>query len=174
MDLLFMNHHKKLTVSQLVEYWQYTGQKEVLMARQMPSWYSICDELYWEEWNVNSYEIKYVSGKGIYRLVGIESDPTLATITRLGGEDRTGTLYLGKSAHLSRRLGNLVRSLSVGPESHRAAISINESHILKVRFPPDKLRIRVYKHEKTKEIESDLVKAYLKEFADTPPLNCSI
>ena len=110
------------------------------------------------------------------RLVGLTQvqgwHPT--RIPRLGGEDETGTLYIGEAGWLHERLNQFRRSCH-REESHGAGRMWRDCDLLSVNFPMDKLGVAILgtsvrMHEK---IEGDLVRAYLNSFGDTPPLNCS-
>ena len=103
---------------------------------------------------------------GVYRLVGLAQDGEirqLATISRVCGEDRTGTLYIGEAGTLNKRLNQLRKG------SHQAS---RFPTILREKFPMRRLAIAsLFTSRSTKMIENDLLQAYVNSFGDTPPLN---
>src|SRR5437899_7209935 len=82
--------------------------------------------------------------RGVYRLIGLADDHAIskpATITRLHGQDTTGTLYIGQSSSLHQRLNRLRRSLSKGALTHSAGVTLQDCLILRDRFPSQRLAV---------------------------------
>lgn len=175
-----------ISVSELEDYWKYRQNLkngEIIMryieTSEMPPWEAICLHLNWHIYRVNAgyFSRKDVGYVGVYRLVALEVDdaPTRpATIRRVCGEDRSGTLYIGEGGWLNQRLNQLRRSLR-SEDTHGASRMWRDSAVLKSKFPLNKLRVAVLFTPvgMSGHIEQDLIRAYLNSFGDTPPLNCS-
>jgi len=156
---------------------------------RMPSWHSICFELDWHTsfGMEHSFTMKrHGAGYGVYRIIGLSNEPfpRPATINRLGGEDTSGTLYIGEG-WLPGRI-NQFRYW----DKHGGAGRYRNCRILMERFPLSKLGVSILYNRKAmaggdadskltqkamaEMVEKDLLLTYLNTFGDTPPLNCSI
>jgi hypothetical protein len=172
-----------VSVRELEEYWEYRESlkdgdtlERHIGTYEMPPWDEICSELSWHFDKVGRFSRKGHGYCGVYRIIGLATDKAFkpAAISRACGEDVSGTLYVGESRWLNERLNQFRRSLR-GEDTHGASRLWRQSMTLKSKFPSNQLGIatfftRVRMHE---VIESDLIRAYLDSFGDTPPLNCS-
>lgn len=173
---------EQLSVGELQEYWKTIKEGKVIPdyieTDRLPSWDDICWCLKWDVFTVEggAFTKKHHGYCGVYRLFGLSDGNAKrpATICRLQGEDRHGTLYIGKSGWLNERLNQFRRSLE-SEGTHRAAVTWRRCATLRTRFPLSRLGIGLLYTAADMEgfIESDLIRAYLNTFGDTPPLNCS-
>jgi hypothetical protein len=172
----------RISVFLLNEYWHAIGKltigqsMKVLSAWEMPTWETLCSELSWRFHMADGgyFGKKHHGFCGVYRLVALETDGDLerpAPLNRLCGQDATGTLYIGQAGRLNERLNQLRRSLHSGEGSHQAITRLKS--IPKLDLPPSKLAIALlFTSTNTCDVvEGDLLKAYMHEFGDTPPLN---
>jgi len=171
-----------MTVSELKEYWERAealGLRDMIdsiLPDRMPPWSKICSELDWELHLVD-YDIfraKNHGFYGVYRLIALTSEGDLnkpATLSRLCGPDASGTLYIGKSDNLGRRLNELLRSATGRSQYSHASIG-RWKQISRLSFPSHKLGIALmFTGRDTSGVEKDLIKAYINSFGDAPPLN---
>src|SRR5580700_10241506 len=99
-----MSEHQ-ISVHELCEYWKHIDNlKEGEFGRyvhtsDMPPWDELCSSLDWRLFKADGghFSRKLHGFCGVYRLLGLNTGGVLdtATIDRLGGQDRTGTLYIG-------------------------------------------------------------------------------
>lgn len=111
---------------------------------------------------------------GLYRLVALMGDGPInpATLQRVCGPDASGTLYIGSTSSLPRRLSELVRSRHIGCFQSRAYKAMPTR--LAAEFPPDKLAIcwRYLSDDVDRYAEErKLITAYTDVFGELPPLN---
>jgi len=172
-----------LSVHQLEELWKEhdaaapgTVFYDVPSIRQMPPWDQICFMLNWEFHlpDGDYFSAKHHGFCGVYRLIALasEGDAKPATLNRVGGQDASGTLYIGESSNLSQRLNRLLRSGWGGrnEDSHGAIGMLKQIAVLD--YFPRKLGITLlFTVRDTRGVERDLIKAYMNSFGDTPPLN---
>ena len=176
--------HDRVSVYELQQYW---SEVEKLLAGQtkervycipgpcLPTWNDICSELDWELYLLEGghFSSKHHGYWGVYRLVGLATEhdlTTTATLSRLCGQDTTGTLYIGHSNNLSDRLNKLRRSAMSNEESHNAIRVLRSIPILK--FPSNRLAIALlFTSLRPRRVESDLIECYVHSFGDAPPLN---
>jgi hypothetical protein len=168
---------RQVSVRELEESWKSLGAAGYIATSEMPPWEHICWGRNWESMPLDDGAFRKRSHGycGVYRIVGLNDALLPATITRLSGEDLTGTLYIGNAGRLNNRLNQFRRSMR-RENSHGAASLWFDSGILQERFPPEKLRVSIYftdSGEIIRDVERDLIRAYLNSFGDTPPLNCS-
>src|SRR5262249_37505994 len=101
---------KQYTVRDLQQYWNRpTSNGEVIydfpLLHQMPPWNDICSQLHWELHLVEGgyFRRKHHGYYGVYRIVGLAVDGDItkpAVLSRICGQDATGTLYVGESLSL--------------------------------------------------------------------------
>jgi hypothetical protein len=172
---------EKIDAGQLRDYWQYYDNvvpgeviERFVPTSQMPSWSEICHGLQWRHYRFGRFREKNHGFCGVYRLIALADDRYPACIPRLGGEDTSGTLYIGEAGWLHQRLNQLRRSCH-REDSHGAGIMYRDCDLLNKRFPLEKLGIAILGTSVRMRvmIEADLIRAYLNSFGDTPPLNCS-
>jgi hypothetical protein len=134
---------------------------------------------------VGSYVSRLCKPKaGVYRLIGLNDAGKPASLDRICGNDRTGTLYIGcegKNFAVRSRLSKLVRSLReprgrgrgvhIYNEEHNAGSRLRRHPILSQRFPVSKLAITWCYSAECYLAERALLDAYFASFGDTPPLN---
>ncbi len=175
-------HTQRVSVRELKEHWKAfdklaVGQGlEAIPLNLMPPWDEICSELNWQSYLLEGgyFAQKHHGYCGVYRLVALASESELnppATLNRVCGQDRSGTLYIGCTIRLSDRLNQLRRSLLSRYERSHSAITMLRS-IPILDFAPNKLAIALlYTGKRPSFVESYLIKAYMNTFGDTPPLN---
>jgi hypothetical protein len=119
---------------------------------------------------------------GVYRLVGLAEAGvnTPAIFNRMCGQDKTGTLYIGregKNFAIRSRLSQLARSLREKPRrglwntEHSAGSRLRLHPTLSERFPVSKLAIAWCYDARHVYAERKLLDLYFWSFGDTPPLN---
>ena len=177
---------QQASVHELKEFWKYRENlkpgdiiENYIESSRMPPWDEICFELNWHLYTVDGgYFSKKDHGyTGVYRLIGLEKDNDLtnpATLSRICGQDSSGTLYIGESGWLNQRLNQLRRSLK-REDTHGAIRTWRSTPVLKSRFPPNRLGVGILFTAvgMSAAVEQDLIQAYMNSFGDTPPLNCS-
>lgn len=151
---------------------------EAIYPWEMPPWDEICAKLRWRLFPVDDkpFTDKDHGYWGVYRIVALAVDRDLtkpATLNRICGEDKSGTLYIGRSTSLHARLNQFQRTLLSKESSHGAAQILKRGGVL--HFPPTRLAIALlFTPECIKGVERDLIDAYMNSFGDTPPLNYSL
>jgi hypothetical protein len=172
-----------ISVTELKNYWRRweSSQNEafyIIPISCMPPWRDVCSQLRWrsrllEPW---SFSRKRWNHCGVYRLVALASDNQLespAVLSRICGQDTTGTLYIGDAGDLGNRLNQLRRSLRGGERSHHAATILRDTPLLE--FPSIRLAVSaLFTGKSTGLVEKHMVMAYINSFGDTPPLNYRI
>ena len=168
---------QQVSVYELKKYWRTVDglaegdRMEEIPLFYMPPWNDLCSEL---DWKSCLLEDAYFSRKhhrycGVYRLIGLASEGDLtrpATLSRLCGQDTTGTLYIGYASSLNKRLNQLRQG------SHNAVRMLRSVPLLK--FPSKSLAIAfLFTGLAARAVERDLIRAYMNSFGDTPPLNYS-
>lgn len=175
-----------ISVRELRAYWEKVhnladGERIGVYPREcMPSWMALCDELPWETYTLDGgyFSAKHHGFQGVYRLFALENAGDLKsapTFRRLGGDDPTGTLYIGEAGDLAKRLNQARRSArSYRREDSHGAISAMRQ-IPKLNFPIEKIGVALmYTDRLTRMIERDLLYSYINTFGDSPPLNYKI
>jgi len=143
---------------------------------EMPPWDQICRVMSWQHYLVDGgyFGQKEFGFMGVYRLIALEAKGDIskpATLNRVCGQDASGTLYIGESKDLGRRLNQLRRSAGHRREGSHGAVSMLRQ-ITGLNYPEAKLGIALlFTGSLTKSIERDLLWAYMNTFGDTPPLN---
>lgn len=173
---------QQLTVSQLNAHWRTLDAAPAgsefsrLGIWQMPPWKDLCSELGWEFHLPDSdyFGEKHHGYCGVYRLIALasEDDARPATLNRVAGQDASGTLYIGQSSVLSRRLNELLRSGwgHRNEDSHGAISMLKQIPLL--NYLPKKVGISLlFTVRDSCMVEGDLIRAYMNSFGDTPPLN---
>jgi len=174
---------ERISAAQLQDYWEYYENlkdsdvvERFVSSPMMPSWSDICYGLRWRLYRLGRFREKSHGFCGVYRLVALAHERSWepAHIPRLGGEDGSGTLYVGEAGWLHERLNQLRRSCAK-EDSHGAGRMWRDCDLLRDRFPLNRLGIAIFSTSvpMRKKIEAHLIRAHLNSFGDTPPLNCS-
>ncbi len=108
-------------------------------------------------------------GPGVYRLIAKDR-----TIPRACGDDNSGTLYIGQTGALDGRIGELRKTLR--PQdwksgSHGAGKLLRETAVLSAKFSVEILATVYALSETPFECEDALIRAYVNQFGEGPPLN---
>lgn len=174
----------RLSVEQLQTYWREIATSpagsifRALHLFEMPPWDEICSQLAWEFHLPNDgyFPRNEFGFHGVYRLVALATDRDLehpVILNRAVGRDVSGTLYIGESGDLGRRLNEARRSGwgSRNERSHGAIEMLKD--IRSLNYLPHRIGIAVLFTESpdTRGIERDLIRSYMNTFGDTPPLN---
>lgn len=108
-----------ISVEELKDYWKYIDNVQPgeirtrgVLTSEMPPWHEICAELDRHLYKVSQghFTKKHHGFCGVYRLIGLEVDGHRlkpASISRVCGEDVTGTLYIGEARWRDTRLNQL-------------------------------------------------------------------
>ena len=174
-------YSQPISVRELREHWvaiEALKEGEGLIAVPiscMPPWEVLCNELDWQSHHLESgyFGHKHFGYHGVYRLIALAEDGDTARpakLNRVCGQDVTGTLYIGKAGALHARLNQFRRSMTTYEDSHGAAGMLKA--IPRLKLPPSRLAIALmFTGRFYGGVESDLIKAYMNTFGDTPPLN---
>jgi hypothetical protein len=166
----------------LLELWESNDKASVgevlslFQIYEMPPWGQICRVMSWQFYPVEGghFGKKDFGYPGVYRLIALETEGDIskpATLNRVCGQDDSGTLYIGESMDLGRRLNQLRRSAGHRREGSHGAIGMLRQ-ITGLNYPAAKLGVALlFTGAHTKSIERDLLWAYMNTFGDTPPLN---
>jgi hypothetical protein len=161
----------QLSVSDLQEYWKRVDAMVegdsigIISIRRMPPWDDLCEGLGWHYHRVDGgyFTAKHHGFCGVYRLIALAEAGDVrkpAVLTRVCGQDNTGTLYIGEAGNLSLRLNQLRRSARKhrGEGSHGAITMLRQ--ITRLDYPPDKLAIALmFTGRSTRGVERDLINA---------------
>jgi len=104
-------------------------------------------------------------------------------VSRIGGKDKTGVLYIGKGDKILKRIMSLQASVVCNADHNQEKCVIKGHNALSQRFyrmrkhaDINTMSIRVFKlpeHIEAKYLESYLIESYVSKFAELPPLNGS-
>ncbi len=173
---------KRFSAWDLLRLWERNNEASVgdelgvFQIYEMPPWDQICRVMSWDYHLVEGgyFAKKEFGFTGVYRLIALEKEGDLskpAILNRVCGQDESGTLYIGESNDLGRRLNELRRSAGHRQGNSHGAISMLR-RITALNYPATKLGIAVlFTGKQTESIERDLLWAYINSFGDTPPLN---
>jgi hypothetical protein len=109
---------------------------------------------------------------GVYYL-RYKPNRKFASVSRANGEDKKGTIYIGKSQNLRERLWALYRVI-FEPGLDRGHVAANRyirSRALLTAFPPSSLWLEWNITENCDEEEKIRQKAYMDKYGELPPLN---
>jgi hypothetical protein len=127
--------------------------------------------------NFGSYISRYVKTRsGVYRVVAVAEDTIIPVhLDRICGQDRTGTLYIGRASRLRSRLQQLVRSVIERCRSseHPACRRLKYPPLSK-RFHPNSLALTWCYESECQTAEYALLRAYRDSFGEKPPLNGNV
>jgi hypothetical protein len=113
-------------------------------------------------------------GAGVYRLIASDIKGHPISISRVCGEDRSGTLYIGMAESLEVRVNELRKTLR--PEMwkggrHGAGLLLRRTDKMRSRFPNEHLSTTWALADDPWDVEAELIKSYVREFGEGPPLN---
>lgn len=121
------------------------------------------------------YEIDEVFGNqgGIYLLTCIDDNNQPIPIHRVLGMDDKGVLYIGKADSFKNRVIELKKSVSPDYKtaSHECGVRLSEHSRLSEKFPFLNLVVTLIGAPNSRNLESEYLGNYLKEFGELPPLN---
>jgi hypothetical protein len=114
---------------------------------EMPPWEDICLVMQWEPYLLDDgyFGKKHFGYQGVYRLIALEAKGEIskpAALNRVCGKDESGTLYIGESGDLGRRLNQMRRSAGHRRENSHGAISMLRQ-ITGLDYPAAKLGVAV-------------------------------
>ena len=109
---------------------------------------------------------------GVYEIIALDKDGQPKSLNRIGGDDKRGVLYLGRSQHLRGRLNALWRMLyQQRLEGHIAGITYRESSRIRAVAPRRQLAFRFEHCDNIRAAEDELLRRYFRKFGEVPPLN---
>jgi hypothetical protein len=113
------------------------------------------------------------SEPGIYKIVSLNENRLPTPISRLGGVDNDGTLYIGQSQNLKDRLRMLWRVLNPGylATAHTFGINYNHVPLLQALYPLDTIAINFEINYDQLNYEKSLIENYRQQYGEVPPLN---
>ena len=129
----------------------------------------------WSSWReLEKLEQEVYDGPAVYRIRICDSGKIVSIQRFLDSDDR-GLLCIGKATHLKKRLGQFKRRRN---HSEAELLSILEEHTsLSARYPNGEHEysyIEVKNPGEENKLEEKYIKAYVKRFGETPPLNSAI
>lgn len=109
---------------------------------------------------------------GVYRIIVLSKNGKPKPVSRAGGRDQDGVLYIGRSLYLRRRLNTLRRMLFEGvPRGAIAGLTYKASPPIQSVAPPSQLAFRFEHFADCNAKERELLRRYFKKFGEVPPLN---
>ena len=114
---------------------------------------------------------KMEGGAYVVRALGVDGAP--AVVPRALGEDRTGTLYIGKANSFVDRVLQLKKSVSPDHETstHPVAARLADHPAMRATYPPRSLVVDLHPDPDPIGAERALFRAYFDAFGEPPPLN---
>ena len=111
---------------------------------------------------------------GVYRLYSVARSGRPESISRVLSTDRKGTLIIGESTNLRRRLNSLKNIITQNSKrKHSAATRYMRNPRLRKRFPPKRLCVFIEYCDDHKQREKKYLEGYFQQFGELPPLNRS-
>jgi excinuclease UvrABC nuclease subunit len=113
---------------------------------------------------------------GVYSIIALDENECPIEINRFLDTDQSGTLYIGKSDNLRKRLTNMRRAFSLNHKSRKHIAVRRFYHFKKVadKFPIDTIVIS-FKLARdglsAKQLETQKLNLYERIFGERPPLN---
>ena len=123
----------------------------------------------------NSMIKKFNYKQGVYKIYSIKNNKP-CKISRLAKVDNSGLLYIGSSKNLKDRL-SILRRVTIGEsdgyksDAHTFGVKYNAIKKIRELFPLETLFIEVKCTDIFKETESELLREYITQYAELPPLN---
>jgi hypothetical protein len=109
---------------------------------------------------------------GVYRLIALNTRGKPKPLSRVGGLDRSGVLYIGRSRKLRSRLRTRRHMLFDGtPRGHIAGLTYRASLPIRRFAPPSRIAFRFTASENDHELERKLLRSYFRKYGEVPPLN---
>lgn len=109
---------------------------------------------------------------GVYRLYSVARSGRSESISRVLGTDRKGTLDVGESTNLQRRLKSLKNIITQNSRRrHSAGNRYMRNPRLRKRFPPEQLCVFIEYCDDHKQREKKYLEDYFQQFGELPPLN---
>ena len=116
------------------------------------------------------------SKPGVYTIIALSNSNKPNALNRVGGIDKDGILYYGKTGNIQDRLRMLWRTIQKDykANAHPFGKRYKEFAILRKSFPISTLVV-TFSIEKSPEIvESKLIKYYVNKYGEVPPFNSAI
>ncbi len=112
----------------------------------------------------------------VYSIIALDEYGIPVEINRFLDIDQSGTLYIGKSDNLRKRINNMRRAFSKDykSEKHVAVRRYNILRQIEKKFPIERLVISFELAKKgttARQLESHKLNLYEKIFGERPPLN---
>lgn len=113
---------------------------------------------------------------GIYRIIALDNNGEPVRINRLLDVDESGTLYIGKSENLRKRISNMRRAFSPKHKSvkHIAVRRYQRIKKIEEKYPVRSLVILLEltkDNQSARELEKQELEVYEKFMGEIPPLN---
>ncbi len=114
------------------------------------------------------------SKPGVYEIVALDRTGKPKAISRVGGVDGRGVLYIGRGKKLrEERLNRLRKGLFAGKRGHIAGRTYLERHRIQAVAPKRDLAFRFEHCNDYKDRENQRLRRYIQKFGEVPPLNAS-
>jgi hypothetical protein len=111
------------------------------------------------------------SEPGIYEMIALDDAGNPKPLSRIGGIDGGGVLFIGQGRKLRKRLELLRRGLFQDRTVHLAAKAYNENSVFQNAVRKQNIGFR-FEHCEDHEIrEKERIYSYVKSFGELPPLN---
>jgi hypothetical protein len=113
---------------------------------------------------------------GVYTITALSDSKTPVVLSRVGGIDKDGVLYYGKTSNLRERLRMLWRTIQndYKADAHPFGKRYKEFAILRKLFPISTLVVTCSIEKSLETAESKLIKDYVNKYGEVPPFNSSI
>lgn len=109
---------------------------------------------------------------GVYRLILLTTRHKPKPLARVGGTDKSGVLYIGRSRNLRARLRGLRRMLFDGAAAgHVAGRTYKVSLPIQKIASPSRIAFRFTPCDDYCDKEQRMLRRYFREFGEVPPLN---
>lgn len=129
--------------------------------------YKISHPSFWDQ-----IEKDFRKGGGVYKLFTVEKD-VIKPIARVLGNDKEGTLYIGKADCFLDRVINLKKSLNPNYKSQAHICGRRYKKIDKFmeHFPYDQMWVCLIESSEPETLEREMLYTYIQKFGEVPPLN---
>ncbi len=126
--------------------------------------------------NFNNFGRGLPETKGIYKIIALDKNGDPNPISRIGGNDTDGVLYIGKANNISWRIGDLTKAILTNykSENHSGGEMYNKSRIIKNLFPKENLGVIFVECLDDRRQEINELTIYLDRFGELPPLNSKL
>ena len=122
--------------------------------------------------DMDTWSSRLTDAPGVYKIIALGKNGRPNPLSRVGGVDKSGVLYIGRSGTLRHRLKTLRRMLFLGAERGAVAgLTYMASLPIQRLVPRHQLAFQFEHCVDCGTRERDLIRDYFKKFGEVPPLN---